>query len=154
MSFRDYFWSLKDMAKNPKPINIVAGQDGLYEIRVIKGLGAFCVKVEKDPNLKPLKEGFNLELPKKISFFLLDQIIAFFRAWAMKSKLEVKAHIFWDTEKNEYFIKIPRQEVTMVEVNEKINVPKTVEEAMKMSNDMETKHVVIVNQKMVLPHNR
>jgi hypothetical protein len=112
--FKGYYTSLEEMAKAPRPVNIVMGRDGLYEIRETP-FGVFCVKKEKVDELNVIKEQFLPKIPTKIPMHLLQQAVTFFERWA-SMKLEAEAQFFWDDEKRQYFVYIPEQKVTSYSV--------------------------------------
>jgi PRTRC genetic system protein A len=115
MKIRGHFISLAEMAKDVHPVNIVMGHDGLYEIRVTP-VGIFSKKVNYLlDELDRIREGFVLTLPKKIPSDLLAQAIAFFRRWG-QDYLEAQVQIFWNTKDQQYFVYVPKQDVSCTEV--------------------------------------
>ncbi|MGE4282825.1 MAG: hypothetical protein AB7G87_03815 [Clostridia bacterium] len=123
---KGFYWRLKDIVDNKKPINIVASRDGqLYEVREEPGLGIFVAKVNNISELDLLHEGFWSYI-NRIPFSILQQIITFFRDVAAKNdKYEAMVQIFFDIEKKEYFVVVPEQQVTPISVNYfcKTNIP-------------------------------
>lgn len=117
---RGHFRSIKELAQNIRPINILMGRDGLYEIRKTE-LGTFSVKTNYVYDLDEVDEGFCPSLPK-IPFKVLAQVLAFFKKHAAKDEpSEVMAEIYWDREKKEYFAWVPEQIVTSTEINSKVD---------------------------------
>jgi len=111
MKIRGHFTSLAEMAKDVHPVNIVMGQDGLYEVRVTP-VGIFSKKVDYIlEELDRIREGFILTLPRKIPADLLAQSVAYFRIWG-KYHLEVQVQIFWNIKDQKYFGYVPKQKVT------------------------------------------
>lgn len=126
MNIRGYFISLAEMANDVHPVNIVMGQDGLYEVRVTP-IGVFSKKVDYLlEGLDPIREGFILTLPHKIPADLLLQSVAFFHHWGQRH-LEVQVQIFWNTKEQKYFIYVPEQKVTVtrVDIERNINIEST-----------------------------
>lgn len=112
--FRGYHTSLKEAVADPRPISVVMGRDGLYEVRKNE-IGVFCVKIEEDPYLDPIKEGFVMALPK-IPIGFLNHTIALFRR---RPDEEMLVQYFWDREKKCYFTVIPSQKANPVSVEAK-----------------------------------
>lgn len=94
-------------------------------------LGTFISKVDERLNLKVieylytqykdklehLEESFNFKLPK-IPNDIFIKITAFFKAFINKGEnFEVACKVFWDTEKLEYIVEVPKQIVTKVSVH-------------------------------------
>jgi PRTRC genetic system protein A len=110
---KEFFWSVSDYyASNTKrDTNIIAGQDGLYEIRDA-AFGRMVTKTEFVRELEPIQPGFQFSLPK-IPGALLEMIIAFFRSLVTENfQLEAMVYIYWDRENQNYFLECPYQLVS------------------------------------------
>ncbi|NSW84464.1 MAG: Mov34/MPN/PAD-1 family protein [Syntrophothermus sp.] len=117
---RGHFKSIKELVENIRPINILMGRDGLYEVRKTE-LGTFSVKTDHVYDLDEVDEGFCPSLPR-IPFAVLSEVLAFFRAYAeTEEPSEVLAEIYWDRENLKYFAWVPEQVVTSTEINARID---------------------------------
>ena len=103
--------------KFEKPITYCLTKQGVFEVRKNK-IGYFTSKVEKCESFPDtqMKDGFNLDVPK-IPIELLHQTIGFFKAVNEKHSSEAYIQIFYNTEKEEYFIHVPEQIVNSVHVD-------------------------------------
>jgi PRTRC genetic system protein A len=93
------------------PVRFVVGKDGVYQL-VENRLGVFCLKTQNVEGLEDIGQGLIMKLPR-VPVHLFHQTIAFFRAVMKKlDNAEAIVHIYWSTEKKEYYIHIPEQEVS------------------------------------------
>jgi PRTRC genetic system protein A len=116
MGIKGFFWKWTDFLETDiaKPINIVAGSDGLlYEIRENKHLRVVtaCPKVRE---LEDVAEGVKFKLPK-IPGGLLVQTIEFFKHFA-KYEMEALVYVTWNKSTKEYELHCPEQRVGVVTV--------------------------------------
>jgi PRTRC genetic system protein A len=94
-----------------KPLSYVMAENGMFEVRH-NAIGTFTRKIEKVPDLKPLKEGFQWNVPK-LPWEMYEKAVGFFRqVMAEFSNAESYIQFFYDREKNEYFGHVPRQRVS------------------------------------------
>lgn len=111
-----YVESVPDQCK--KKVCYVMQRDGIWEVRSNK-LGAFTTHVaECDiPGLtSDMEEGWELTVPQIPADFLV-KIITFFRKINTIHDSEVFLQIFYNLEKNEYFIWCPKQRVSGASVH-------------------------------------
>jgi hypothetical protein len=131
---RAFFSSAAELFENKElhPINILAAQDGFYEVRE-NPIGVFVaksnpaelqnwsvfeeLKAELPPSdqLEPCREGFKMNLPK-IPDHLILQLISFFMDYA-DHDVEVMGVFYWNTEENRYVLDVPFQHVSKVSVD-------------------------------------
>lgn len=107
--------NLEDL-KDIKGVNYLHAKDGYYRVEDTP-LGSFSAKVKEIPRLPEGKEFFIFKLPKKIPFELIRQCIAFFKQQFNRYHTECMAQIFWDFNKEKYFIYVPKQEANRVNVD-------------------------------------
>jgi PRTRC genetic system protein A len=103
-----------------KLVNIFQ-HEGIYGA-IDLSFARLCVQLTKDEwkgQHQVINEGFKLKIPK-MPGSLYAQILAFFRYYVIDLKLsgvtEAMSQVYWDSEKQEYFINIPEQEVTTTSV--------------------------------------
>lgn len=95
------------------PINYVVMGNGIFKVQNTV-LGKLIQKVEGLPTVKDhLTPGFQLSVPK-IPFDILAQVYGFFRAVCEKAKKPVEAYcqVWYSTEGNIFFLKVPEQDVS------------------------------------------
>lgn len=106
---KGFFFRSKDLFENKEPINIMAAQDGYYEVRE-NAIGVFVSKAPVVEELEPCREGFKLSLPK-IPENLFAQLVSFFADYALH-EVEVMGVFYWDKEGERYVLDVPFQNVT------------------------------------------
>ncbi|MFC5402378.1 hypothetical protein [Cohnella soli] len=111
---KGFFFRSQDLAKHKEPINILAGQDGYYEVRE-NPIGVFVSKVPVVEELEPCREGFKMNLPK-IPADLFTQLVTFFYDYAC-FEVEVMGVFYWDTENDRYVLDVPFQSVSKTRIN-------------------------------------
>ena len=115
---RGHYTSIKDMREGKAKISYLMAKDGLVYENRINELGLFVAKAKDVYDLDEWQEGFKLALPK-IPNKLLSQIISLFKYFYtnFKTSKEIMAQIFWDREKQKYFVYVPVQKVSSISVN-------------------------------------
>jgi PRTRC genetic system protein A len=111
---KGFFFRSKDLFENKEPVNILAAQNGYYEVRE-NAIGVFVSKAPFVEELEPCHEGFKLSLPK-IPLNLFSQLVSFFADYAL-NEVEVMGVFYWDTENNRYLLDVPYQDVSKVKVD-------------------------------------
>lgn len=114
---KGFFFSSKDLIKHQEPINILAAQDGYYELRE-NAIGVFIAKASVVDELEPCREGFKMSLPK-IPAELFAQLVSFFADYSIHDdgEVEVMGVFYWDTENRRYVLDVPFQEVSKIKVD-------------------------------------
>jgi len=96
-------------------VNYILRGNGLWEVRKNKAATFYVHRYSGDisgfPEESSLEEGFELNLPK-IPRLMLNQVISFFRKLTEEHDFEAYIQIFWDREKNKYFLNCPAQKVS------------------------------------------
>ncbi len=105
-----YHTSIEDALSSDKLVRYVVGSDGVYLVRK-NNVGTFIAKTDKVAGGCQLVSQVRLETPK-VPYELLCDIMAFFKEVYRQRKSEAAAQIFWDEENREYFVHIPKQEVS------------------------------------------
>ncbi len=115
--YKGLFNSTEDALSSDKTICYIPARDGrLYEMRRTE-MGSFTVPKGQVLDFSEIRAGFTPALPL-IPAELMESIITFFRRF-MKAggELEALAHIYWDKERKEYTVSIPKQTVSKTEIN-------------------------------------
>lgn len=107
----------EETKKSLQSVNIVAGQDGLYEVRQ-NAVGTFVGKKETVPSLKPIKEGAQFNLSLIPASFLLEACAHFWDCY--QKGIEGRYQIFWDNK--DYFGYIPESRATATKLETFRNV--------------------------------
>ncbi|MDQ0255560.1 PRTRC genetic system protein A [Evansella vedderi] len=119
MGIRGFFWKGSEFlkARNLKPLNVIAGQDGqLYEVRD-NPFGRLVTKKTYVRELEEIKPGFQYRLPK-ISGDILTQVLSFFRTYCTDwEQNEVMVQLYYDRETQEYIVECPYQKVNKVHID-------------------------------------
>ena len=114
-SYKDFCESKEEARKSEKAIVLLPSSDGrLYQIRKT-AVGDFIAPVEKLPEFQTIVPGFQMNLPKSPMHMLL-YLWEFFASLSDKYELEALAHILYDTRRQKYTVRIPKQELTKVSV--------------------------------------
>lgn len=103
--------SLEEALQSDKPVRYVVGSDGVYLVRS-NNVGTFIAKTDSVSGACKVRNQVQLHMPHRVPHELFQQIVAFFMAVYSEHKSEAAAQIFWDEEHEEYFVYIPKQEVT------------------------------------------
>ncbi|MEK4297420.1 hypothetical protein [Paenibacillus sp. FSL R5-0914] len=124
---RGFFSTAKELFENKEIVNILAAQDGFYEVRE-NPIGIFVAKsyiselqnwegfqqlLTQLPEINSLdqcQEGFKLSLPK-IPEHLILQLISFFADYSAL-EVEVMGVLYWDSLNKNYVLNIPQQKVS------------------------------------------
>jgi len=126
-----FFLSREAAIKSNSHIKYLLGKENSVFRVITSAIGTFITRVNdetitdnvlsnmpyyKESNLEQIEESFTFNLPK-IPFYYLQKICSFFMSFINKGdNYEVACKIFWDTEKREYIIDVPKQTVTKVTV--------------------------------------
>lgn len=109
---RGFHWSVEEMLADPRPIQVLAARDGIYEVRRTPA-GIFSVKLDSPEFLKDWQEGMSLTYPK-IPASILNAAIGFFR---QNLPNEAIAMIVWQNSDRQYTLEIPQQEATVSSIS-------------------------------------
>jgi PRTRC genetic system protein A len=99
-----------------KPITYCITDKGMFQVRKNR-IGTFTAKIEKFDSFPKgeLEESMEFYLPK-IPLDLLNKTIGFFKEVNKKHSTEAHVQFIYDTEKKEYFIFVPEQNVSSATV--------------------------------------
>lgn len=111
-AYKGYFSTVEDARASDKVICLIPGGDGrFYELQKTEQ-GEFIAPKDRVVEFPQIRAGFTPALPL-IPMSLISQIIGFFRAFMEKNaECEALALIYWDKIDREYFVYVPKQEVT------------------------------------------
>lgn len=127
---RGYFTTIQDLVHHLQPLNFLAAEDGIYEIKK-NHIGVFALRSLRtnDSNIPKLielakqqdkkdqcTEGFKLLLPP-IPAAVYSPLLSFFMDYTRYSDVEVMGVFYWDLEKQRYWLDIPSQYVTKTSVD-------------------------------------
>ena len=114
-SYKGFFTERDKAIESQKAISFVPARDGrIYEIRQ-NPIGIFQSPARAIGEFPDLTASFTPKLPK-IPFFLLHQVIGFFREISRKATLEVLVHLVYDLKIQKYNVIVPKQKVTEMSV--------------------------------------
>lgn len=119
------YLATQDCPREFNRINYIMRGDGLWEIRKNK-IATFTTRKCSAELIgfsgETYEEGFELHLPK-IPLAILDQIVTFFTHLS-KGRYEYEAYvqIFWNSDRGEYYVHCPRQEVSKTRVRYEFSV--------------------------------
>lgn len=115
-SYKGRFGSVEEARESDKVICLIPSKDGqIYEMRKTEQ-GEFIAPKNNVVEFQQVRAGFTPALPK-IPMELMGQIIAFFRSYmAGGEEYEAMAQIYWDKEKEEFFVYVPKQTVSKEEI--------------------------------------
>lgn len=104
-----YLWGKDDNWKdNLKPVNYVVAKNGVFEVRKNK-IGTFYGKTDNIEGVDLLLEdGVELDLPL-VPYKLYLHALAFLRAVYDRDQTEATIHLFFNEDKGEYFLWVPKQ---------------------------------------------
>lgn len=123
---RGFFSTAKELFENKEIVNILAAQDGFYEVRE-NPIGIFVARSNIDElqnwegfqqlvsqlpernRLDQCQEGFKLSLPK-IPEHLMLQLLSFFADYS-DLEVEVMGVFYWDRTNKKYLVDVPHQKV-------------------------------------------
>ncbi|MEK5400109.1 hypothetical protein [Paenibacillus sp. FSL K6-2859] len=124
---RGFFSTAKELVENKEIVNILAAQDGFYEVRE-NPIGIFVARSNIDElqnwegfqqlvsqlpernSLDQCQEGFKLSLPK-IPEHLMLQLLSFFSDYS-DLEVEVMGVFYWDRINKKYVVNVPHQKVS------------------------------------------
>ena len=99
-----------------KPIVLLPSKDGrLYEIRKNE-IGEFTAPARSVREFEEITPCFRMYLPK-IPAHIFSKVMGFFKSISDNMTFEALVHILYDTEENEYLIKVPKQRISHAAVN-------------------------------------
>ncbi|MDH6373778.1 hypothetical protein M2444_005621 [Paenibacillus sp. PastF-3] len=122
-----FFSTAKELVENKEIVNILAAQDGFYEVRE-NLIGIFVARSNIDElqnwegfqqlvsqlpernSLDQCQEGFKLSLPK-IPEHLMLQLLSFFSDYS-DLEVEVMGVFYWDRINKKYVVNVPHQKVS------------------------------------------
>lgn len=114
-AYKDYCLTVEDAEKSDKPIVILPSRDGrIFQIRKTP-VGTFTAPAGPLPEFPIVNNGFKMSLPK-IPMHILMFILNFFKELSDRSELEALVHILYDTKRQKYTIRVPKQELTHTSV--------------------------------------
>lgn len=115
-----------------KPDNyIVAGRDGLYDVRVGE-IGTFIARARRPVlHLQPMRQGVVFNLPK-VPYSLLQEAFTLFYAYKEKG-VEARYQVFWNRDTGSYFGHMPRFVSTAVQLDTERSV------------ELERRHLLVVD---------
>lgn len=129
-SFHD---TLEDALRSNKPNRFVVTNDGVVQVTSNK-IGTFIAKTKKIPGAQKIDDTFKFNLPKKIPYNIFLQVLSFFRAVCEKfDDAEAAVQIFWDENKQDYFIHCPKQTIGKATVD------------FERDPDMEEKYLLVMD---------
>ena len=115
-SYKEFCTNLADARKSDKAIVLLPSSDGrLYQMRKTP-VGTFTAQAGNLPEFPDVVPGFQMSVPK-IPMSLLLFIWDFFAGISEKYALEALAHILYDTKRNKYIVRIPKQKLTHTSVD-------------------------------------
>lgn len=115
-SYKEFCTNLADARKSDKAIVLLPSSDGrLYQMRKTP-VGTFTAQAGNLPEFPDVIPGFQMSVPK-IPMSLLLFIWDFFAGISEKYALEALAHILYDTTRNKYIVRIPKQKLTHTSVD-------------------------------------
>lgn len=115
-SYKEFCTTLDDARKSDKAIVLLPSSDGrLYQMRKTP-VGTFSAPVGKLPEFPDIIPGFQMTVPK-IPMYLLLFIWDFFAGLSERYTLEALVHILYDTKRNKYTVRIPKQKLTHTSVD-------------------------------------
>ena len=115
-SYKEFCTTLDEARKSDKAIVLLPSEDGrLYQMRKTP-VGTFTAPVGKLPEFPGIIPGFQMTVPK-IPMYLLLFIWDFFAGLSERYTLEALVHILYDTKRNKYTVRIPKQKLTHTSVD-------------------------------------
>ena len=115
-AYKGVFTSLETARASDKVICLVPSRDGqVYELRKNE-LGEFIAPKHNIKEFSNVRAGFRPALTR-IPTSIMSQIISFFRCFMDKQEYEALAQIYWDRQKEEFHVHIPKQSVTKSSVH-------------------------------------
>lgn len=116
-AYKGIFVSTEQAAQSDKAIAYIPARDGkVYEMRRNE-IGTFIAPSQCIAELKDIRAGFQMSLPR-LPASLLTQIIAFFRRVCVEygRDLEALVNVLWDRQENEYVLHVPPQKIDAMSV--------------------------------------
>lgn len=114
-AYKDYCSTIEDAEKSDKPIVVIPSRNGrIFQIRKTP-VGIFTAPAGFLPEFPVMDNEFKMSLPK-IPMHILMFILNFFKELSDQSKLEALVHILYDTKRQKYTIRVPKQELTHTSV--------------------------------------
>lgn len=115
-AYKGVYPTVEAARKSDKVICLIPAADGrLYEMRKTE-MGEFIVPANNVVEFSEVRAGFQPALPR-IPQKLMGQVISLFRSLISgRQELEAVALIYWDREKKEFLLHIPRQTASKAHV--------------------------------------
>lgn len=115
-SYKEFCSTLADARKSDKAIVLLPSSDGrVYQMRKTP-VGTFTAQAGNLSEFPDIVQGFQMTVPK-IPMHLLLFIWDFFAGLSERYTLEALVHILYDTKRNKYTVRIPKQKLTHTSVN-------------------------------------
>lgn len=115
-AYKELCTTVADARKSDKAIVLLPSSDGrLYQMRKTP-VGTFTAQADILPEFPDVNPGFQMTVPK-IPMHLLLFIWDFFAGLSERYALEALVHILFDTKRNEYTVRVPKQKLTHVSVD-------------------------------------
>ncbi len=115
-AYKEFCTTAHEACKSDKAIVLLPSSDGrLYQMRKTP-VGIFTAQADILPEFPPVTPGFQMTVPK-IPMHLLLFIWDFFAGLSERYALEALVHILYDTKRNKYTVRIPKQKLTHVSVD-------------------------------------
>ncbi len=115
-SYKEFCTTAAEARQSDKAIVLLPSSDGrLYQMRKTP-VGIFTAQADILPEFPPVTPGFQMTVPK-IPMHLLLFIWDFFAGLSERYELEALVHILYDTRRNKYTVRVPKQKLTHVSVD-------------------------------------
>ena len=115
-SYKEFCTTVAEARQSDKAIVLLPSSDGrLYQMRKTP-VGIFTAQADILPEFPPVTPGFQMTVPK-IPMHLLLFIWDFFAGLSERYELEALVHILYDTRRNKYTVRVPKQKLTHVSVD-------------------------------------
>ena len=115
-SYKEFCSTEVEAQESKKAIVLLPSSDGrLYQVRKTS-VGNFIAQADHLPEVPAIGTGFQMTLPK-IPMHILMFIWDFFAGLSEKYELEALVHILYDTKREKYTIRVPKQKLTHVSVD-------------------------------------
>ena len=122
--YKGVFSSLDEARSSDKTICFIPARDGQVYERRVTGAGEFITPASNVTMLDSIHAGFHPALPR-IPYALMEQALSLFRCLMVAGKdyspLEALVNIYWDLERNEFFLHVPPQVVGKAFVNAELD---------------------------------
>ena len=115
-SYKEFCSTEADAHRSDKAIVLLPSSNGrLYQMRKTP-VGTFTAQADFLPEFPSVIPGFQMTVPK-IPMHLLLFIWDFFAGLSERYALEALVHILFDTKRNKYTVRVPKQKLTHISVD-------------------------------------